>query len=265
MHLRTFALTIGLIAYHTLLSAQEWNIGVHIDPIITTPFVEDLTSSPYLKISPAKLTVGAGINLNYKKDKWCVETGVNGMLKTVSVTFDVDERYSSLPYTEQAYKYRTHSTSIELPLQIGYLVHQHKDKAEYNVYTFAGAGYELNTIQGYSSTSSLFSSPATAYANGGVNFSDGLPDVGTRNSWVNVIVGFKINAILRRVGLIDYGMSFHYPIQTATTYSVNAHVNYAKQDNISTSFSPRMAHVEFRFCHYFLSYDHQGRKRYKNI
>lgn len=265
MHLRTFALTIGLMGCNTLLIAQEWNIGVHLDPIVTTPFVHDINASHYLKVAPAKIGIGAGINLNYKKDKWCVETGINGMLKTIGVTFDVDKEYSNLPYTESKYKYNSHSTSLEVPLQIGYLVHQHKNKAEYNVYTIAGAGYELNTTQGYSSTSSLYSSTATAYANGGVYFTDGLPEAGTRSSWVNVIVGFKINAILRRVGLIDYGMSFHYPIQAAATHSVNAHVKYIQQDDISATYSPRMAHVEFRFCHYFLSYDRQGRKRYKNI
>lgn len=252
------------IGFSSVLHAQEWNIGAHIDPILTMPFAEDLTRSPYLQISPAKLTVGAGLNLNYKKDKWSVETGINAILKTISVTFDVDERYSNLPYTERAYKYRTHSNSLEVPLQVGYLVHRHKDKTEYDVYTFAGAGYEMNITQGTTSTTSLFSSPATAYANGGVNFSGGLPESGTRSQWVNLIVGFKINAILRGVGLIDYGMSFHYPIQPAATYAVNAHVNYAQQDNISTSFKPHIAHVEFRFCHYFLNFDKQGRKRYKN-
>ncbi len=265
MRITKLTITFLALSLSTALQAQEWNIGAHIDPILTMPFAEDVTPSPYLKISPARFNIGAGLNLNYQKDKWCVETGINAMFKTIAVSFDVDERYNNLPYTDRAYKYFSHSTSFEVPLQVGYRVHQHKDKAEYNVYTFAGAGYELNITQGKTSTASLFSSPATAYANGGVNFSDGTPDIGTRAQWINVILGFKINAILRKVGLIDYGMSFHYPIQTAPVHSVNAHVNYATQDNISTTFSPHMAHVEFRFCHYFLSFDKNGRKRYKNI
>src|ERR1043165_1626463 len=67
------------------LSAQEWNLGVHLNPILTHPVVSH--KSVYDKeVKPVAFTLGfnAGLNLNYKvNEDVSLETGVNAVQKSM--------------------------------------------------------------------------------------------------------------------------------------------------------------------------------------
>ena len=42
---------------------------------------------------------------------------------------------------------------------------------------------------------------------------------------INIVAGMNINAILRGVGLIDYGFTFHLPMGNAAGYTIASDVN----------------------------------------
>lgn len=243
--------TLPVLSY-----AQEWNIGIHVNPVLTTPMQKEKTAMPYLKLSPARLNIGGGINLNFKKGQFCIETGANGIIKTLALKYRQRELDNQAGYTESSYTYTSESSSLEIPLQLGYIIHHHQQKMIYDVYAILGAGYEMNTSQGYASRSTSFSSAATAAANGAIIFDGGYPQSGVQKQWINIIGGFKINAILRKVGLIDYGITFHYATGDAGPHQVTAYIaDGGTRKEVTTAFTPSLSHIDIKLCYYFLNLD----------
>lgn len=245
--------------------AQEYNLGIHINPVLVSPLLDEYSNTNILKVSPMRVNASAGLNLNIRIHKWCIETGANGILKTVQASYTSRSFSTQTGSSKAGFNATAHSTSLEIPLQVGYLLYHHQDKTTYDLFGFIGAGYETNVTQGYSTSGYAYSTGSgnTPSNTGSLEFVRSKPDANIVTRWVNLIAGIKVNAILRKVGLIDYGVSFHYPLQNAGEHSLTAILAQGGSLQESTvTFSPRLAHTDIKLCYYFLNLDSRMKSKH---
>lgn len=247
--------------------AQEFSMGIHFSPIATIPMMAKppVTNHPSLKARKYNINASAGLNLNYRFNRLCIETGGNITTRSVTFRLNLDEySYNSLGGGSSISSFndiRSSGYAIGIPLQIGYLLDKHNAKTVYDFYGLLGASYEMHTTLAYAYGTNTSSQSGTSISNSR-NF---YPGEGVQTNWINIIAGFKINAILRRVGLIEYGLRYHFPLSHAGQYHVETVVSNGAYGSVFTGdFYPRLAYMDFHFTYYFLSYEKgTGRKRYR--
>jgi hypothetical protein len=258
-----YILVILLQGLHT--RAQELNLGVHLNPTFTSP-VLDGKSAPDkgIFLSRARPDVNVGININYKTGNLALETGLNLVGK--QAVFKVGD-ISRLGFSNSSYgRVTMGTTSLEVPLLASYCFHHHDKKLVYDVYLVGGGSYEW------------ISPGATSEGSGGVSGfgGGGEPTIQVkridattlpshRDEWANIVAGFKINTVLRVLGLIDYGITYHLPLKTYGTYDIHADVvDYASGTGVDKTYhgtyNPRMGYIDFKFCYYFLNFDRDFNK-----
>ncbi len=258
---------IVLIFFANNIPAQEFSMGIHFSPIATIPMMAKppVTNHPYLKAKKYNINASAGINLNYRVNRLCLETGGNITTRSITFRLNLDEySYNSIGSSSSVSSYndiRSTGYAIGIPLQVGYLLDHHDAKTVYDFYGLLGASYEMHTTLAYAYGSSTSSQYGTTITNAR-NF---YPGEGVKTNWFNIIAGFKINAILRRVGLIEYGLRYHFPLSHAGLYHVETLVsNGTYGSSFTGDFYPRLAYMDFHFTYYFLSFEKgTGRKRYR--
>ena len=253
MHKAIFLLIAAVLLTAGRLPAQELNIGVHLNPILTRPVLS--SKSVYDKeVRPVYFTLGynAGFNLNYKlSSDVSIETGVNLVQKFIRFN---DLRGSALGVGADYYV-SLGSTFIEVPLLFNYRIYHHDRKTNYDLDALGGAAYETgNANSTMTGSSSLGNSNALLQVNGSYR--------GNANaSYVTAIIGFKINAVLRRVGLIDYGLSYHLPLEATGPYNMSVSLgNNSSVNNYSGAFYARMSYIDFKLCYYFLNLNSRFRR-----
>ncbi|MBW7912111.1 MAG: hypothetical protein H3C54_00030 [Taibaiella sp.] len=250
----------------TKAGAQEFSMGIHFSPIATIPMMAKppVTNHPSLKAKKYNINASAGLNLNYRFNRLCIETGGNITTRSVTFRMNLDEySYNSLGGSSSISSYsdtRSPGYAIGIPLQVGYLLDRHNAKTVYDFYGLLGASYEMHTTLPYS-YGSVTSQTGSSITNNR-NF---YPGAGVKTNWVNIIAGFKINAILRRVGLIEYGLRYHFPLSHAGRYHVETVVsNGIYGSAFSGDFYPRLAYMDLHFTYYLLNYEKgTGRKKYR--
>lgn len=244
---------------------QEVNVGLHFSPTVSVPLLEKQSIyDPSIKVQRANINASGGANLNFRFGKVCFETGGTISSKSIVFKLKLDEySYNNLNNSSSiSSKNNIRGTgySLSVPAQLGYLINHHEANTTYDVFALAGASYELYTAGGYSSES------ATTNSNGTIsNVNNKAPQAGQQTSWVNVIAGFKINAILRRVGLVEYGMRYHYPLGNAGKYQVETILSNGIYGSVfAGEFYPRLSYVDFHITYYFLNFKGgEGVKHYK--
>lgn len=241
---------------NTVLS-QEFNIGLHASPTIAVPILskESVASHPSLKARKGNINASGGLNINARFGKVCIETGANVTSRTVMFRFDFDDyTFNNLSGSGSTISgvsnISVNGFAWAVPMQVGVLLDHHEAKTTYDLFGLLGASYETYTPGGESFTN------ASSNNNGSVvNTSVISPGEGISKSWVNVIAGFKINAILRKVGLVEYGLRYHYPITTAGLYHVElAIANGAYGSAFVGDFYPHLSYIDFHFTYYLLNF-----------
>lgn len=266
MYRRKVLVAIICVLLLTNAGAQEFNIGLHFSPIATIPMMAKppVTNYPSLKPKKYNINASAGLNLNYRFNRLCIETGGNITTRSITFRLNLDEySYNSLGGSSSISSYsdtRSSGYAIGVPLQIGYLLDKHDAKTVYDFYGILGASYEMHTTAAYAYGSGVTSQTGTSITNNR-NF---YPGAGVKTNWINVIAGFKINAILRRVGLIEYGLRYHFPLSHAGLYHVESVVSNGTYGSVFTGdFYPRLAYMDLHLTYYFLSFEKgTGRKKY---
>ncbi len=72
-------------AGQVLSTAPVWNIGIHVNPTVTTPLMDGKsTYDPAIKPVP-NIDYNLGINLHYKTPEMTFETGINYVLKSFTI------------------------------------------------------------------------------------------------------------------------------------------------------------------------------------
>lgn len=261
LHIILIMLTIAFRSY-----AQEFSMGIHFSPIATIPMMAkpSVTNHPSLKAKKYNINASAGLNLNYRVNRICIETGGNFTTRSITFRMNLDEySYNSLGGSSSISSYsdtRSSGYAIGIPLQIGYLLDKHDAKTVYDFYGLLGASYEMHTTLAYA-YGSVTSQTGSSITNNR-NF---YPGAGVQTNWINIIAGFKINAILRKVGLIEYGLRYHFPLSHAGLYHVESVVSNGIYGSAFTGdFYPRLAYMDFHLTYYLLSFEKgTGRKKYR--
>lgn len=257
-----------LSAYSLPTIAQEFNIGIHANPTLNYPILEG--KSAYhtdLSVRRFNIDFSGGLNLQFRTGKFFLELAPTIVSKHIrfgqkTKGYGYQTIDSSL-YVDVDYTLTAGSYSYELPLSTGYLLHHHEAATTYDLYGVIGASYEMNTTRGYNYSSSgvavgnftnFRTEPATTY-----------PDAGLQQEWFNAIIGFKINAILRKVGLIEYGLSYHFPLQSAGRHTVSTIITNNQYASVySGDFYPRLSYIDIKLCYYFLNFKkNEGVKHYR--
>ena len=230
---------------NSIVKGQELNLGFHIDPIFSLPIVSGAKSVRNDQISVAVFRPGynVGLNLNYKLKNNSLELAANYVRKSVSVFNTRGHHFGQKVY----YRSTMAATCFEFPLTINFLMERHDSKTRYDLYLLAGIGYELARID--TATSSDYS------MNGSVRLDLAGRYAGPvfQNSVVPQI-GFKINAILKNVGFIDYGVSFHLPISVSGPFNVDAQISSGSSlVTQNASIYATLAFIDIKLCYYFYS------------
>lgn len=271
MCFRWVIITLPLLLFFTRSFAQELNIGVTASPIIGMALMDkNSTRSPFLKPQLFNLNAKAGLNVNVRFNNICIETGATAATRSVVFKMMLTNMgYNSINGSSSVSAnstVRATGYSFSAPLLLGYKMHDHSAQTVYNVFGLLGASYEQFTSTGYSYVSSSTSTTGSGATTSSsiVNTSTGHPQSGQTANWINVIAGFKINAILRKVGLVEYGLRYHYPITNAGKYSVNTVVSNGIYGSVfDGDFYPRLSYFDFHFTYYFFNLENGMRKRYK--
>lgn len=256
LKMRLFLIS-SAICIATATTAQELNLGVHVNPILTTPFMDGASQADKrINVSKARIGANVGLDANLVMGRWRLQTGANLMHKSVSYyqrtnTNNVDAYAKDIVET----------ISVEVPMLVAYKLATQNKETYYHVYGVAGVAYEWNTLNGVSSKTGVRGSSGSASLQ-----SYDIGYVGDKSQWVNLVAGLNINAILRGVGLIDYGFTFHLPMGNAAGYTIASDVNTGGGSvNYRGTYYPRLAHVDFKLCYYFLSLRDGGIKRYSKV
>lgn len=240
---------IAFIAALPLSSiAQELNFGVHLNPTLTVPIIDGASTFDKEIGRRQRIGYNMGANINYKNGPVSVETGVNVVNKAVQFRQHIIDVYaggSSYYYT------RFTGTGTEVPLLLGYRAFHNTGKNPYDFYIQAGGSYEFFSNNGIAGGSRV-------YADGSVAINTGSPGyIPWENyEWFNAVVGFKINTIVKKVGLIDYGMTYHLPFEYAGPYRTTAEViSTSGSHTYSGTFRPILSYLDLKLCYYFLNYN----------
>lgn len=248
--------------------AQEVNFGINAGPIISMPLIKKSSAVQVIKAQRFNIDATGGLTINVRIRNICIETGAQVSTRSVAFKTKLDNlAYNSLGGNSSLsakIKLIASGYAYSVPLVLGYNLHDHKATTTYSIFGLLGASYDYYTSSGYSS---IGSTVGTGTGNGGLaTFENPAPSAGNVNSWVNIIAGFKINAILRKVGLIDYGLRYHYPLSDAGRYNVSTTVtNGIYGSYFEGNFYPKLSYFDFHFTYYFFNLERgTGIKRYKN-
>jgi len=246
---------------------QEVNLGLHFSPIATIPVLGKKTTTNYPELKARSMVVNAagGVNINFRFGNLCIETGGNISSRSVTFRLNIDEySYNNVGGSSSISSFndiRSTGYSIAVPMQVGFLLDHHEQATTYDLFGLLGASYEMYTTGDYAYGSRTFSQ-AGSTVNSAKNFS---PVAGVQTNWISVIAGFKINAILRNVGLIDYGIRYHFPLSDAGKYHVETVVSNGIYGSVFMGdFYPKLSYIDFHLTYYFLNFKGgEGVKHYK--
>lgn len=250
-----FLITFCLAA--CTIRAQEFNVGLHINPILTTASLGDASVvDKYTKVKPLRLGYNIGANLNFRTKKIGIELALNMIGKSMKEVHRVGSNYGYNSY----YTFSVPTTSFQFPLMLGYLAYKSKkEDAYFDLYVQAGAAYELDNTSTKPSNISSGNTGANKLTASGVYSGPGMV------SNITPVIGVKINAIVRRLGLIDYGVYYHFPLQETGPYVSTATYSVGTSSSTTTNtLYSRLSFIDIKLCYYFYSVGKDGKKiRYK--
>lgn len=269
---RLFALFILIYLRVATSYAQEVNFGINAGPIVSMPLIKKSSAAQVIKAQRFNINATAGLTINVRVRNICIETGANVSSRSVAFKSNLNNlAYNSLGGNSSLSAQtavRASGYAYSVPLVVGYNLHDHKANTTYSVFGLLGASYDHYTSSGYTSVTSSVSvgGGTTAGSSGATSVENIAPSAGQVNSWVNIIAGFKINAIVRKIGLIDYGLRYHYPLSDAGRYNVSTTVSNGTYGSyFEGNFYPKLSYFDFHFTYYFFNLERgTGVKRYKN-
>jgi hypothetical protein len=237
-------------------TGNELNIGAHVNPVFTIPFVSSKSvRSEDLRVAEFRPGYNLGFNINYKLKEFSLELAANYVHKTLSIAHRVGSFMSQNAY----YRVSVRNKSFEFPLTINFLLGHHEGKTTYDSYLFLGAAYEFDFFDSSSSSSKQSGGPVDLYVEG--NYGGPL-----QQHMIAPVIGFKINANLSRVGLIDYGVGWHFPLANTGPYNAEARLSSGSSSVLfSNSIFASNTWIDVKLCYYFLNIG-KGLKRvrYRN-
>lgn len=261
----TISFILMLLLSCMLTNAQEVNFGINFSPVVGIPLIDKKSNSAdALKVRKGNINATGGITIGARFGKFLIETGANASSRTTVFRLNLDNltfnNLNSSTSISGQNSIRALGHSYSFPLILGGLIHEHDANYTYNVFGLLGAAYEMYTFDEYSFEH------ATSNSSGSItNVLETTPAAGTQTNWINVVAGFKIRAILLKVGLIEYGLRYHYPISYAGNYKVSTAIANNTYGSVFTGdFYPRLSYLDFHLTYYFLNFKkNEGLKKYR--
>lgn len=257
--------TLLCIFLSPVAHGQEINLGFHINPTFTIPVLDrHSVYSKELGVQPAMLFFNVGFNANYKRERLAIETGVNIVPKSIAFKQNYSDRKGGnyIGNKGNYSKIISNSTSLELPLLLSFRAGHHDKKTVYDTYIVAGTSFEYN-FAGSSSERSTYTSQGNQGTEYILDEHYTRPATKDNKAWANIIAGFKINAVIRHFGLIDYGLTYHFPLTRNEPYQVKTTVrDYTNnQDYTYTGdYHPYLSYIDIKLCYYFWNLDNGWRR-----
>lgn len=241
--------------------AQEINIGAHLNPILCIPVpTAQGTRDRELRMSPAKPGYSYGLGASITTGRLSVEAGASLVEKHYSVR---QSDFKTATQTGITAKSSFGSAHLEVPVVLRYTLSEHIGQVHYSTLLLAGVSYEWMNPEVISDARRRDSAASGDYR---VSVrSTPLPDAANL-AWANLIAGAQIRAVMRGVGLIEYGLALHLPLQATGPYEVETVVmdNGGRNRRFHGEFYPRLAYLDFRIRYCFLNYKRgEGRVRYR--
>lgn len=241
-------------------SGTEFNLGLHLNPTISIPLLGK--GSVYDKeiiLTPMKMSYNVGANINITNNKVGFETGIEIVQKKVQLQSKIRTSSGS-----NSFRLVSNSTSFEFPFLGAVNVHNHdRNDIVYKLYLVGGLSYEIYSADGFAM--GFLTTNAASYQLTEQSFD--IPKVYDTHQWANVIFGFKINTIIRKLGLIDYGITYHIPTEVNSPYVIESKVFDYGTRQVYTyhgDFRPRLSYLNIKLCYYMLNYNSRfERIRYK--
>jgi hypothetical protein len=246
--MRTTLLIILFLTCYKL-KAQEYSLGIHLNPAFTVPFTGNSTHEEGIHASTIKPNFNTGLNFNLNHKKISLELAVNFEQKTLYF------KQTLLDYTyggSASYHIQFKNTSFEFPILFGYQLSHRKHSV---FYLQAGASAEITKISSATHGSS----------------SDGLADITaypaysySKNSQVvtNVIAGFKFRKTTLKQRVFEYGINYHYPLSNSGHYLLNtlAISSLGKSHAYAGDYRPLLSFIDLKLCYYFISFDNHFKR-----
>jgi len=250
-----------IISASVQIAAQEVNIGAHLNPVFCIPAATGQSShDPELRFSPIRLGYSYGLDISVTSGRLSIEAGAGIVEKSYSVRqFD----FNTPSQINVSAKSILAVSAFEVPLLLKYQVAEHSGHASYSTHLIIGASHEW--INPYIIPEDRRRDTAAAGQYQISVLSTPLPDVADF-SWPNLIAGVQIRAVLLGVGLVEYGVAVHVPLQATGPFSVETIVLESGQlaNTFNGEFYPRLAHVDFRLRYFFFNFKKgEGRVRYR--
>jgi hypothetical protein len=240
------ASTIFIITLFTCfrLPAQEFNLGLHLNPTLTIPFTNNSTHNDGIKTSVLKPNFNTGINFNLRYKKVSLEIAANFEQKTLYFKQTLmNNTYGG----EAFYHIKFTNTSFEFPLLFGYNLYSKKNKT---FYIQGGGSAEMTRVSNASQSSG----------------SNGFADMTVYPAYfhntdsrtvLNAVIGFKIMAKTKKSRVFEYGINYHYPLKSSGHYLLytTAISSLGNQYIYQGDYEPRLSFVDLKLCYYFLYFD----------
>lgn len=258
--LRLFAAFLILIP--SLRSvAQEWNIGVHLNPTLCFPISTSQTQrDPELRLSAVDVGYSYGVSTSFSSGRISVETGLSFTQKKYAIR---QSEFRTLTQTGITAKSSFAGLSTEVPVLVKYRIKEHAGRSNYSANVLLGVGYEWFNPQVVPTDRLRDETASGAYRVSILSIP--LPDAADF-SWPTAIAGAEIRAVLRGIGLLEYGVALHIPLQSTGPYGVETTVEESGQPTrtFEGEFYPRLAHLDFRIRYCLLNFKKgEGRVRYR--
>jgi hypothetical protein len=211
-----------------------------------------------LNVSDLRVTYNIGADININFNNWRLETGLNFMNKPI-VFYQRTFYGSGSTFVKDI----VNNTSFEFPLLVGHKLLTRDRKTFYHIYGVAGASYEVSSFSSRESQSDGLSTSNTSFT----TKQKVVVPLGAQQM-VNAVVGFHINAIVHKLGMIDYGVSYHYPFNLEApgkdnAYYVTSTFNTGRNtSSYSGTFYPHLSYINFKLAYYFINLDRNFRRKH---
>lgn len=250
------ALTVSLNS-----SAQVVSFGFHLNPTLNTP-IPDAPNylSREIRLVPLRPGYKYGIQSTITSDRASIELGLSAVGKSFTLR---QTDFSPADLRGRPVRFVARGTSVEPSLLVRYAVVEHTGRSVYSVQVLAGVSRELHfmrvpderdrvdTVRGGTYTAASY---YTAFDQSG-------------HPRTNVIAGAQIRTVLRKLGLVEYGLALHFPTESTGPYRMETTVTEQQQQTTKryyAEFYPYLAYLDFRLRYYIYSFRHgEGRVRYR--
>lgn len=239
-----------LLLLPVFCSGQELNFGLHLSPLLPLPHSTS-TKAENMVIRPSGISFNAGADLRLAAKKWYIGSEFDFLKRSYAAGFVYRDGLAHKTYALT----RVTNTSLEVPVTLGIRLHHHEARYKYNVFLTGAVAHGWGGGDVYSGEIGSYNSSSATYSS--AKFTD-LKGFGPYRSFA---IGANVHAILRKAGLLSYGLEFHYPMEEGPHYSID--ITDVNSNHIVIT-EPRLPHLDVKLCYYFFSVDgHLRRIRYR--